>query len=101
MEMVTLNNGKSEGEAVVFATMFSLTRMLEQEPQVFYEFVCKCRDPQYSMWGDSAARAVRWGLLDASDYVHESVRNVTLSAVAGEGMDLHLLSSPIRASEGV
>jgi hypothetical protein len=94
VKTVTLKNGAEEAEALVNVGMMMLRRMMEDTPVVFYEFVCKCRNPSHQMWGDTENKLSDFGVLDPTGHIHSSIRNITVSAVEGEDLEMRL-GSPI------
>ncbi len=48
------------------------------------------RDPRYEMWEQSRQILTSFGLLEADGTMRSDVRAVVLSAVRGEGADLHI-----------
>jgi len=93
MEMVRLKNGAEEGKPLVLATMMSLRRTMEKDPMAFYDFVMLCRDRHYEPFGNAIERLENLSLVH-SGQVHESIRNVVLSAVEGDGLEM-TIGSPV------
>lgn len=93
MEMVTLKNGKEVPLSIVVTTMMTLKNLIENYPIVFYELVMKCRDPNHEMWGDSEKLIAKFGLMQ-NGRVQSSVKDIVLSAVTGDDLDM-AMSSPI------
>lgn len=92
METVILKNGAEEVKALVMVTMMSLRHL---EPIAFYELVQKCKDDTHIFWGDTEEKLKSLALLECSGRPHDSIRNIVLSALAGEGLDMRLVS-PIK-----
>ncbi|MHC4405707.1 MAG: hypothetical protein ACYTG0_39175 [Planctomycetota bacterium] len=95
IETVKLRTGIVEAKALVTSTMHSLKHLLDTKPIVLYELVMRCRDPKHELFGGSDL--VHLGLLQKTNkghYVHESIRNIVLAAVDGDGLDM-ALRSPI------
>jgi len=96
MEFVKLKNGSEEPVPVVGATMMSLENLLHTYPGHFYELVMKCRDRSYKLLSDSQKVLRALGLIQNESIgyeegsVHSSIRNVVLSAVEGDGIDMVL-----------
>lgn len=89
METVILKNGAEEVKALVMVTMMSLRHL---EP---IELVQKCKDDTHIFWGDTEEKLKSLALLECSGRPHDSIRNIVLSALAGEGLDMRLVS-PIK-----
>ena len=99
IEVVTLKNGATEAKPLVEVTMMSLDMLLSTNPTSFIELVESCRDREHVIWGSSGERLVQLHLLESVDsdghgHIHESIRNIVLSAVTGEGLGL-TLGNPI------
>ncbi len=95
MQTVTLINGAEEARVLVNATMRSLTGLMEWNPIAFYELVMKCRDSNHIFFGNVADVLKRLRLVEASGSIHNSVRNIVLSATKGERLDM-TLDSPVQ-----
>lgn len=96
--IVTLKNGAQEPEQVVTATMLSLKGLMRSGVEgilAVYELCEKCHDSSHVFSRTTGETLKRYSLVDASGRIHDSVRHVVLSAVVGEGLELHL-ESPIR-----
>lgn len=91
---IRLKNGTEEGRIVVTATMMSLRGLLEDVetggPIAFYELVMLARDRNHKLFGNTE-RTLRDRALFP---LHGSIRNIILSAVEGDGLDM-TLGSPI------
>jgi hypothetical protein len=96
MSTVTLKNGSEEVQPLVTATMLSLRSLVQDKPIVFYELVMKCRDRNHRFFGSSGQTLTDLGLVEADGGIHESIRNIVLSATEGEGLEM-TLGSPIKA----
>lgn len=94
MQMVRLKNGAEEAEPLVAVTMMSLRNLLQQSPIAFYELVMLCRKPGHKLFGNADKELKALSLVDPSGHVHDSIRNIVLSATSGEGLNLSL-GSPI------
>jgi len=124
METLKLKNGTEEALPLVRITMLSLSALIEKNPIAFYELVMKCRNQNHKFFGNTADELVKLSLvtesgrltsqevisigkrLDLKDgdsipeniqyHVHDSIRNIVLSAVEGEGLSMKL-TNPIAA----
>ncbi len=92
METIILKNGATEAMGLVTATMLALTDLMKTKPMMFYEFVEKCKDPTHKIWGDFGIDLRRMSLLEQNFQPHGSVRNIVLSAVEGEGLDMTIVN---------
>lgn len=90
IEIVKLKNGSEEALPIVRVTMFSIRSLLQENPIAFCELVMKARDDNHQLFGNTAEVLQQWALLDSRRELHESIRNVILSAVEGEGLNMEL-----------
>ncbi len=91
MEATRLKNGSEEFKPLVQVTMASLSKLAETNPIAFYELVMKCRDQGHELFGNAGEVLKSLALIeDARGSVHDSIRNVVLSAVEGDGFDMTL-----------
>jgi hypothetical protein len=95
MKMITLKNGAEEVESLVLIAMISLQMLIEQNPEVFNEFVHLCRDRNYELSGDATEILEKLYLVQ-NGVVNDSLRNVILSTVDSDGSDAWPIS-PIAA----
>lgn len=91
MDVVKLKNGSEEVKPLVMATMMSIRELMAGLPGALdaYALVELCRDRNHKMFGNSLENLQKLGLIEASGNVHDSVRNVVLSAAVGEGADMY------------
>ena len=95
METVTLKNGAVEAKPLVAVTLMSLEHLINSDPIAFYELVMVCRDKDHKPFGDTREKLETSGLWQAHEpRPHESIRNVVLSAVTGDGLDM-VLGAPV------
>ena len=90
MKSITLKNGAVEAEPLVDMVMLTLSDLIRHRPIEFYELVMCCRDNEHVPFGNTGDKLKEWALYPISD----SIRNVVLSAVTGDGIDMSL-GSPI------
>lgn len=95
---VKLNNGTEEYDMLVKATMLQLKALCSNEPVAFYEFVERCRDDQHQFFGDCEKRIQKFNLMQSLGVIHKSIKNITLAATKGEGLELVLID-PIKREE--
>lgn len=95
MDTTTLKNGSTEATMFVREMMMSLEFLMDDNVGAFYELVMACRDKEHALFGN-AEQVLR----DLSLYpIHDSVRNIVLSAVTGDGLDM-VLGSPWHCDRG-
>ena len=89
METTKLRNGAEEAAGLVAVTMLALRNLFAEKPIVAYELVAKCRDANHQFFGLTGSDLQTLGLVETGGGVHESIRNIVLSAVSeGFGVDL-------------
>ena len=90
----TLKNGTTETTALVAVTMMSVNRLMDEgKAVVVFELVEMCRDRHHEPWGDTGEELKSLGLVSESGgewHIHESIRNIVLSAAIGEGLDMKI-----------
>lgn len=91
MDILKLKNGAEEAAPLVRITMMSLNQLMQGLPGAVdaYELVEKCKDQAHVMFGDSEQHLIDVGLMEGPNRIHDSIRNVVLSAAVGEGLQLH------------
>lgn len=95
METVILRNGAEEAKPHVTVTMMSLEHLMEDRPLAFYDLAMRCRDRSYKFFGDNEEYLKSLDIVDRDGSIHGSIRNIVLSAVEGDGLDMHI-RSPVR-----
>jgi len=96
MEIVTLKNGATEADVTVFAAMASLDSLMKKNPMALYELTQKCRDENHKVFNEHLELVLKDGcLMEQDGKIHESIKNIVLSAVVGDGLDM-ILDSPIK-----
>ena len=98
MKVVRLRNGSEEAAPLVTVTMMSLEHLVKERPLAFYDLVMKCRDRSYQFFGDNGEHLQDLALVGDGESIHNSIRNIVLSAVRGDGMDM-MLDSPLAEEE--
>jgi hypothetical protein len=91
MKTVILKNGAEEAEPLVNVTMMSLRKLMEEQPIAFYEFVELCKDSKHQLFGNASEVLNRLGLIHGGA-VHDSIRNIVLSATKGDGFEMELIN---------
>ncbi len=90
MKTVVLKNGATESLALVNVTRMSINQLLSSKPMAFYELVEVCRDKNHKIFGTLGDDLIGLALLQNDGQPHGSIKNIVLSAVTGEGMDMTL-----------
>lgn len=98
MQPVELKNGQSEAEGLVRLTMISLQMLMERNPVAFYELVMKCRDRKHVLFGNTGKVLEELAMTSSDGSVHDSIRNIVLSAVSGEELNM-TLGSPLKSAK--
>ena len=88
---IILKNGADEFKPAVVVIMMSLENLFKDAPLVFYDLVMLCRDRDYKVF--NLDKAVALNLVSETKKVHDTIRNVVLSAVTGDKFDM-ILGSP-------
>jgi hypothetical protein len=91
MEMVTLKNGAQEDANLVAVVMVSLRNLFKDLPGMLeiVELYRLCQDSNYKP-KVSLDRLKRLNLLEENGQPHDSIKNVVLSAISGEGLGMTL-----------
>lgn len=92
MEIVTLKNGTEEAKGLVQVTRISLEKLFEQQPVAFCELVACCKERGHKPQGNTGETLQSLALLQPDNSPHGSIRNIVLSAVEGDGLEMKLVS---------
>lgn len=95
MAGVKLRNGTVEPLAIVQVIYGSLRRMFEDGiggALLAYELAMKCRDPNHQIFGSMGKKLQDLALIDANGRVNSQIKNVVLSAMKGDGLDMELVN---------
>ena len=95
METVILRNGAEEAKPLVAVTMMSLERLMKEKPLALYDLVMRCRDRSYKFFDDNEEYLKSLNIVDRDGSIHDSIRNIVLSAAKGDGLDM-VIRSPVR-----
>lgn len=90
MEQVRLKNGAGESAPLVKVVMISLENLVVSNPIAAYELVEMCKDRTHKPFGNTSTVLKDLALIMDDDGVHDSIRNIVLSAFVGDGLDMHL-----------
>ncbi len=88
MQTVVLKNGATEAVFLVNFTMMSINKLLSSNPMAFYELVEVCRDKKHKIFGTLGDDLIGLALLQSDGQPYGSIKNIVLSAVTDEGMDM-------------
>ena len=94
MDTVNLKNGTSEMRILVVSTYGILKEMLSdlEGAIAFYELVEVCKNPSHQVFSSKQKEyLINRALMQPDGRIHQSVRNIVLSAVQGEGLGLSLV----------
>ena len=94
MEVVKLKNGSEEAKPLVITTMLVLESVMEDRPLALYDLVMKCRDAGYDFFADNGDYLIKRKLVELDGSIHSSIKNIILSAVKGDGIDM-VVGSPL------
>jgi len=95
MEMVKLKNGTEEAKVGVATTQMAINRLLADDapyPMAFWELVRACQDDNHTPAQQILTELTKSGLVGLDGEIHTSVKNIVLSSVEGEGLDMTLVS---------
>lgn len=91
-QVVRLKNGAEELRTLVAGITLSLRDLMETDPIALYELRELCRDRDHELLGDTKKTLQDLSLVDSGGRVHKSIRNVVLSAIQGEMLEMRLTS---------
>jgi hypothetical protein len=92
MNEIALKNGTSEQAILVSGILLTLRELMAQNVLAFYDLVMMCRNPNYQAFDANIKLLQESGLLESNRKVHDSIRNIVLSAVEGERLEMRLVS---------
>ena len=98
MQVIKLKNGSTELEPLIQATMLNINTLVEKDPLAIIDLVLKARDNSYQFFGDAEATLQRMGLIQKGGRIHQSIKNIVLSAAEGEGLDISI-GNPVENNE--
>jgi hypothetical protein len=87
-----LKNGSYVPVPVANVIYLSLQSLSKQNPIALYELAMKARDNNHRLFGNTGEVLKELALLDSDGSIHDLTRDVVLSAIEGEGLDLKLVS---------
>ena len=93
METVKLNNGSEEPRQLVETIMKSLRQLIKEKPGAFHDLVVRCDGSSCPLYGDGGEELQELPLIqDENGEIHDSVKNVVLSATVRGGVFITLVS---------
>lgn len=95
MDMTTLKNGNTEASGLVTSVMVSLSNLMKTNPMAIYELNEICKDAGHKIFGSLGGVLTDLALLGQDGQPHGSIKNIVLSAITGEGLEM-TLGNPIR-----
>lgn len=99
MEEVLLKNGTKEAKVLVDVVMLSVRNLLNSGISgitALYDLVQICRNnPNYQKFGNNEETLKKLSLLQDDGKPHSSVRNIILSSVSGDGINM-AFESPVK-----
>lgn len=98
MDTIRLKNGADEALPLVSVIYNNLHLMVSEGGIHFYELVMKCRNRNHQFFGNAQEKLHALGFIQADGSIHDSIRNIVLSSVEGDGMNMSLVS-PIKTEQ--
>lgn len=92
IKTVRLRNGSEEAEPAVVAIMVSLRQLMNDNPIALFELVEVSKNASHKPFGNTGEVLKRLSLMEPDGRIHDTIRNIVLSAAEGEGLNLHLVS---------
>lgn len=92
MQTAKLKNGREEAVPLINVTMVSLQSLMEASPIAFYELVEVCKDKDHKPFGNADVILKNLALMEPGGGIHGSIRNIILSAIDCEGLEMHLVN---------
>ena len=99
METVKLKNGSEEAKSLIISTMLSLDKLLGAWPIAFYDLVMRCHDRDYEWFGNNRQVCIDLSFARPDGNIHDSIKNIILSAVVGDDLDMRLVSPVAETKE--
>ena len=95
MQTVTLRNGSEELDSLVITTMTTLRRMMNDGftgLMALYDLHQVCLETGYQPAAQQLEYLKILSMLQPNGRPHDSIRNIVLSAVQGEGLEMELVN---------
>ena len=90
LALTRLQNGSEEPSISVAVTMMALKNLIQDDPLSFFELVSKARDRGHEIPPHQTNVLVGLHLMEPEGTLHQTIRNVILSAVTGESLGMTL-----------
>ena len=92
MNFAKLRTGKTVPMPTAETTFLSLRRLAPIYPAAMFELVELCKNSDYKPLDDSIEILRKHSLIQEDGRVHDDVRDITLAAIKGEGLNMTLVS---------
>lgn len=95
METYKLNNGTEEFKELVLITFQALKRLFTEQPIYFYELMQLAKNKDHKIFGNISQDLLDCSLLNGNKdeyYLHDSIKNIVLSSIKGEGFNIQLIN---------
>jgi hypothetical protein len=95
METLKLRTGIEEAEPLVKVTVMSLRELWKSGlpgTLAVYDLVERCKNPSYNIFKKNLETLQDLSLIDSNGNIHDSIKNIVLASVEGEGMKMKLVS---------
>jgi hypothetical protein len=76
--------------------VLNLEVLTKNDPMAVFDLVMKARDNNYQFFGDAEMRLQEHGLVEKNGQIHESIKNIVLSAFEGEGIDIVFVNPVVK-----
>lgn len=90
MELAILRNGSEVPKPAVITCLIALRNLMANNPIAFFELVEKARNPHHRLFGNSGEVLRSLALIERDGDLHNTTRDVVLSAISGEGLAMRL-----------
>lgn len=94
-QIVSLRNGGEVARVVVATTLITLRKFEADHPSTLRSLALLAANPGHDVPAEDLDRLVAYGMADSTPALHESVRDIVVSAVEIDGADVRLVS-PVR-----
>lgn len=94
LETVILKNGTEEVKSLVVVTMNTLNKLFIENPIAFYELNEVCKNSAHKPFGNTGEILSKYSLI-IDGVIHNSIKNIVISSIDGDGFDI-TLGSPIK-----
>lgn len=91
METIVIS-GREEAVALVTTCLMSLEWLAKDHPTAFFELSCLARNHEHRLFGNTDEILKSLFFVQPSGAMHDSIRNIVLHSIEGEGLDLRLKS---------